>query len=128
VNTNSLTLFLSLGGEGGVRDTTKIPVCNTHLKRQGKPIMAKMRGADIVAEYLVKEKVPYLFGLCGHGDIGFLDAFYDRKDKIKAMTVRHEQAAGHMADAYFRVAHKPVATFTSCGQVRPTCPRPLPRR
>ena len=31
------------------------------------------------------------------------------------MTVRHEQAAGHMADAYFRVAHKPVATFTSCG-------------
>jgi acetolactate synthase-1/2/3 large subunit len=77
--------------------------------------MAKMRGADIIAEYLVKEKVPYLFGLCGHGDIGFLDAFYDRQDKIKALTVRHEQAAGHMADAYFRVAHKPVATFTSCG-------------
>ena len=77
--------------------------------------MGKMRGADIIAEYLVKEKVPYLFGLCGHGDIGFLDAFYDRQDKIKLMTVRHEQAAGHMADAYFRVAHKPVATFTSCG-------------
>ncbi len=77
--------------------------------------MAKMRGADIIAEYLVKEKVPSLFGLCGHGDIGFLDAFYDRQDKIKALTVRHEQAAGHMADAYFRVAHKPVATFTSCG-------------
>jgi acetolactate synthase-1/2/3 large subunit len=77
--------------------------------------MANMRGADIIAEYLVKEKVPYLFGLCGHGDIGFLDAFYDRQDKIKTMTVRHEQAAGHMADAYFRVAHKPVATFTSCG-------------
>jgi acetolactate synthase-1/2/3 large subunit len=77
--------------------------------------MAKMRGADIIAEYLVKEKVPYLFGLCGHGDIGFLDAFFDRQDKIKTMTVRHEQAAGHMADAYFRVAHKPVATFTSCG-------------
>ncbi len=77
--------------------------------------MAKMRGADIIAEYLIAEKVPYLFGLCGHGDIGFLDAFYDRKDKIKLMTVRHEQAAGHMADAYFRVTHKPVATFTSCG-------------
>jgi acetolactate synthase-1/2/3 large subunit len=77
--------------------------------------MAKMRGADIIAEYLVKEEVPYLFGLCGHGIIGFLDALYDRQDKIKAMTVRHEQAAGHMADAYFRVAHRPVATFTSCG-------------
>jgi acetolactate synthase-1/2/3 large subunit len=77
--------------------------------------MPKMRGADIIAEYLVKEKVPYIFGLCGHGIIGLLDAFYDRQDKIKAMTVRHEQAAGHMADAYFRVAHRPVATFTSCG-------------
>jgi len=77
--------------------------------------MARMRGADIIAEYLIKEKVPYLFGLCGHGIIGLLDAFYDRQDKITVMTVRHEQAAGHMADAYFRVAHKPVATFTSCG-------------
>jgi len=77
--------------------------------------MARMRGADIIAEYLVKEKVPYVFGLCGHGIIGFLDALYDRQNQIKAMTVRHEQAAGHMADAYFRVAHRPVATFTSCG-------------
>ena len=87
--------------------------------------MPKMRGADIIAEYLVKEKVPYMFGLCGHGNIGLLDAFYDRQDKIKLMTVRHEQAAGHMADTYFRVAHKPVATFTSCGPVRPTCPTAL---
>lgn len=77
--------------------------------------MPRMRGADIIAEYLVREQVPYLFGLCGHGIIGCLDAFYDRQDDIKAITVRHEQAAGHMADAYFRVAHKPVATFTSCG-------------
>ena len=42
--------------------------------------MARMRGADIIAEYLVKEKVPYIFGLCGHGIIGFLDALYDRQD------------------------------------------------
>ena len=77
--------------------------------------MGNYNGAEIIVEYLVKEGVPYLFGLCGHGDIGLLDAVYDRTDKIKAVTVRHEQAAGHMADAYFRVAHKPVATLTSCG-------------
>ena len=77
--------------------------------------MARMRGADIIAEYLIREKVPYVFGLCGHGNIGLLDGFYDRQDEIKVMTVRHEQAAGHMADAYFRVAHQPVATVTSCG-------------
>ena len=77
--------------------------------------MSRMRGADIVVEYLIREKVPYVFGLCGHGNIGLLDGFYDRQDAIKVLTVRHEQAAGHMADAYFRVAHHPVATLTSCG-------------
>ncbi|MCK5553570.1 MAG: thiamine pyrophosphate-binding protein, partial [Deltaproteobacteria bacterium] len=77
--------------------------------------MGSYNGAEVIVEYLIKEGVPYVFGLCGHGDIGFLDAIYDREDKIRAITVRHEQAAGHMADAYFRVAHKPVATITSCG-------------
>ncbi len=77
--------------------------------------MGNYNGAEVIVEYLIKEGVPYIFGLCGHGDIGLLDAVYDRQDKIKAITVRHEQAAGHMADAYFRVKHKPVATLTSCG-------------
>ena len=77
--------------------------------------MVSLRGADIITEYLIREKIPYVFGLCGHGNIGLLDSFYDRQDDIKVMTVRHEQAAGHMADAYFRVAHTPVATLTSCG-------------
>ena len=77
--------------------------------------MAKYNGGEIIVEYLIKEKVPYVFGLCGHGDVGFLDALYDRKNKIKMVAVRHEQAAGYMADAYFRVTHRPVATITSCG-------------
>ncbi len=77
--------------------------------------MPTYKGAEIIAEYLVKEKVPYLFGLCGHGIIGFLDAIYDRRDKLKTVSVHHEAVAGLMADAYFRVAHRPVATFTSCG-------------
>jgi acetolactate synthase-1/2/3 large subunit len=77
--------------------------------------MGHYSGAEVIVEYLIKEGVPYIFGLCGHGDIGLLDAVYDRNDRIKAITVRHEQAAGHMADAYFRVSHRPVATLTSCG-------------
>ena len=40
---------------------------------------------------------------------------YDRTDAIRTISTRHEQTAGHMADAYFRVAHRPVATLTSCG-------------
>jgi acetolactate synthase I/II/III large subunit len=72
-------------------------------------------GADLIVEYLVREQVPYVFGLCGHGNVGLLDALYDRTDAIRTISTRHEQTAGHMADAYFRVAHRPVATLTSCG-------------
>ena len=65
--------------------------------------------------YLVQEDIPYIFGICGHGNVGILDALYDVKDKLTLISPRHEQCAGHMADAYFRVKHKPVATLTSTG-------------
>ena len=73
-----------------------------------------MTGGEIIVEYLVREKVPYVMGVCGHGNVGFLDALHGRKD-IQTISTRHEQTAGHMADAYFRVAHRPVVTLTSCG-------------
>ncbi len=77
--------------------------------------MPKMKGGELIAEYLVKQKVPYIFGVCGHGNVGILDALYQLKDKITLISPRHEQCAGHMADAYFRVKHEAVATLTSTG-------------
>ncbi len=78
-------------------------------------MVKKLKGAEIIADFLIGEDVPYIFGICGHGNVGMLDPLYDRSDKIKLVSPRHEQAAGHMADAYFRVSHRPVATLTSCG-------------
>ncbi len=72
-------------------------------------------GASIIADRLIAEKVPYVFALCGHGNVGMLDALFDRREAISVVSVHHEAAAGFMADAYYRVAHKPVATLTSCG-------------
>jgi acetolactate synthase-1/2/3 large subunit len=77
--------------------------------------MPTYKGAEILVEYLVKEHVPYAFGVCGHGILGFLDALYDRRDAIQTITTHDEQAAGFMADAFFRVAHRPAVTYTSCG-------------
>jgi acetolactate synthase-1/2/3 large subunit len=77
--------------------------------------MAETKGADLIAEFLIREKFPYVFGICGHGNVGMLDALHAVRDKIKLISPRHEQTAGHMADAYFRVKHEPVATLTSCG-------------
>jgi acetolactate synthase-1/2/3 large subunit len=74
-----------------------------------------MRGGELIAEYLISEKVPYVFGLCGHGIVGLMDALEQRADRIRMIGVHHEQVAGYMADAYYRVAHRPAATFTSCG-------------
>jgi len=74
-----------------------------------------MKGAELIADYLIAQGVPYVFGLCGHGNVGMLDALYHRVDRIKLISPRHEQCAGHMADAYFRVRHEVVATLTSTG-------------
>ena len=53
--------------------------------------------------------------MCGHGNIGFLDAAAGAADRIKTVSTHHEQTAGFMADAYYKIRHQPVATYTSCG-------------
>jgi acetolactate synthase-1/2/3 large subunit len=73
------------------------------------------RGADVLVDHLVRARVPYAFGLCGHGNLGLIDALHERREEIRTVSVHHESAAGFMADAYFRVSHEPVTTFTSCG-------------
>ena len=77
--------------------------------------MPRMKGAELITEYLIANDIPYVFGICGHGNVGMLDPLYEARDRIKLISPRHEQVAAHMADAYFRVRHKPVATLTSCG-------------
>ncbi len=77
--------------------------------------MPMMKGGELIAQTLVQEQIPYVFGICGHGNVGILDALYEVRDQIKLISPRHEQCAGHMADAYYRVRHRPVATLTSTG-------------
>ena len=38
----------------------------------------KLNGAQVIVDYLIQEKVPQVFGLCGHGNIQFIDALYER--------------------------------------------------
>jgi acetolactate synthase-1/2/3 large subunit len=74
-----------------------------------------LNGGQVIVDYLIRENVPYIFGLCGHGNISFIDALYERADEIKTISVHHESVAGFMADVYYRVSGQPTATFTSCG-------------
>lgn len=72
-------------------------------------------GAEIIMDGLADQSVPFLVGLCGHGDIGLLEVAKDRQDKTRTMLVHHEQTAGFIADAYYRVTRQPLATYTSVG-------------
>src|SRR6202000_3384093 len=74
-----------------------------------------LNGAQVIVDYLIQEKVPQVFSLCGHGNIQLIDALYERSHEIKTISVHHESVAGFMADVYSRVSGRPTATFTSCG-------------
>jgi acetolactate synthase I/II/III large subunit len=75
----------------------------------------QMTGGQIVAEYLIREKVPYVFGIPGHGNTALLDAFVDRKDEITVVPAIHEQGASHMADGYYRATGQIAAVVASIG-------------
>ena len=62
-------------------------------------MMMSKTGAQVIVDRLLCEGVQFAFGLCGHGNIGLLDALYDARDTIQTVSVHHEQAAGHMRSA-----------------------------
>ncbi|MGH6886925.1 MAG: thiamine pyrophosphate-binding protein, partial [Geminicoccales bacterium] len=49
-----------------------------------------LNGGQVIVDYLIREKVPYAFGLCGHGNISFIDALYERAEDIQTISVHHE--------------------------------------
>ena len=38
--------------------------------------MPRVKGADLICDFLIQEGVPYVFGICGHGNVGLLDAMW----------------------------------------------------
>jgi hypothetical protein len=104
-HTNSSSSGSSSYGAGGTSHSVSRPLGGSN----------EMRGTDIIAEYLVKERVPYILGYAGHGAIGLLDGVFKIKDRIKHISPRIEQTAGFMADVYFRLTGQPLAVYASTG-------------
>ena len=42
--------------------------------------MPRMKGGDLISDFLIQERIPYVFGICGHGNVGLLDALWQRLD------------------------------------------------
>ncbi|MCL4508646.1 MAG: thiamine pyrophosphate-binding protein [Chloroflexi bacterium] len=72
-------------------------------------------GADIIAEYLVRERVPFAAGIPGHGIWTLVDAMSEKSPNLRLIPVMHEQSAVHLADGYYRATGRPLAAFTSIG-------------
>ncbi|MDY0235798.1 MAG: thiamine pyrophosphate-binding protein [Gudongella sp.] len=61
--------------------------------------------SELMVDYLERRDVEYIFGLCGHTVIGFLDAL-SKSEKIEFISFRNEQLAAMAADGYARVKKK----------------------
>ncbi|MDO5651422.1 MAG: acetolactate synthase 3 large subunit [Moraxella sp.] len=73
-----------------------------------------MSGGELLVQALVDEGVEYIFGYPGGAVLHIYDALF-KQDKIEHILVRHEQAAGHMADAYSRTTGKTGVVLATSG-------------
>ncbi|MEV7045086.1 thiamine pyrophosphate-binding protein [Amycolatopsis sp. NPDC051061] len=74
---------------------------------------ATITAAEALVRQLESYGVEYVFGLCGHTNIAFLDAL--GRSRIDFVMARHEQAAAHAADGYARATGKPGVLLVHVG-------------
>jgi acetolactate synthase-1/2/3 large subunit len=72
-----------------------------------------MNGAAAVLKALERQGVDTVFGLPGGAIMPIYDALYD--SPIRHILMRHEQAAAHAADAYYRASGRCGVTFATSG-------------
>jgi benzoylformate decarboxylase len=81
-------------------------------------------GGEVMAEFLIDWNVPYVFGLAGSEEVGFLDALVDRV-KLQYVQGLHESSVMAMADGYARASgqtafvqvHSDAGTAYALGQI-----------
>jgi benzoylformate decarboxylase len=66
-------------------------------------VLTDMTGGELMAELLLEWKVPYVFGLGGSEEVGFLDALVDRLS-LQYVQGLHEGSVMSMADGYARAS------------------------
>ncbi len=77
--------------------------------------MATKTAADVLIETLIDWGVEVIFGLPGDGINGIMEALRLRKDKIRFVQVRHEEAAAFMACGYAKYTGKLGACLGTSG-------------
>jgi len=73
-----------------------------------------MTASDIFVKELENHNVEYVFGLPGDENLPFMEAL-SKSDTIKFVLVRHEGAAGYMANFYGQITGKVAVAMTTLG-------------
>ena len=87
-------------------------------------VLHDLTGGEVMAEFLLDWNVPYVFGLAGSEEVGFLDALVDRV-KLQYVQGLHESSVMAMADGYARASgqtafvqvHSDAGTAYALGQI-----------
>lgn len=77
--------------------------------------MAKISGAQIVAQTLIEQGCRVIFGYPGGQVLNIFDALYQRRDELEIVLTAHEQGASHAADGYARVTGKVGVVVATSG-------------
>ena len=71
--------------------------------------------AEFIVESFYNLGIRNFYGVIGTSIFDFIDTLYDWRDKVRFVTTRHEQTAVSMADAEYRVTHRPGAAVVHAG-------------
>ncbi|MVN21610.1 pyruvate oxidase [Mucilaginibacter sp. HMF7410] len=71
--------------------------------------------SDILIDKLIAWKVEVIFGMIGDGINPIIESIRKKQDKIRFITVRHEEAAAFMASGYFKHSGKLAACIATSG-------------
>lgn len=80
-----------------------------------KVTLQNISGAEAIFQALMAEGVDTIFGYPGGANLPIYDSFYDYRDKVEHVLVRHEQGAVHAAQGYARVSQKVGVCLVTSG-------------
>jgi|GEM_PF-310147 len=96
---------MTVAGAAAIANSLGAPSAKAQTNLPAKPessrVVENMTGGEVMAEFLLDWDIPYVFGLAGSEEVGFLDALVDRTE-LQYATCIHEHVAMAMADGYSR--------------------------
>ena len=74
-----------------------------------------IKTSDLLVDILIEEGVQWVFGIPGEENLDFTESMRLRKDSIKLVLTRHEQAAGFIAATIGRLTGQPGVALSTLG-------------